>query len=103
MSTIYLPNGAKIKIHTGWEQTNEANGNLSLFSHGKKEYYGIITAAGVCHLTDECRHTYYPPSIDNVNEALNTVEDNLTKLPGWRLKRLKKQLQNFDSRTQMFK
>jgi len=37
------------------------------------------------------------------NAALNTVEDNLTELPGWRIKRLKKQLKDFDSRSKTFK
>lgn len=104
MSKIYLPNGAKIFLSEPWSQTNEHNGNLSLYSNdSKKTFYGTITPAGVAHITSQCPHTYYPPSVDNLIEAFNTVSDQLEKLSHQQLMTLKRQLECYNGKKAKWK
>lgn len=99
MSKIYLPNGARIVLSEPWSQVNEHNGNLSLYSNDKQEkFFGVITPAGVAHLTSMCPHTYYPPSVDNLIEAFNTVSDQLEKLSHRQLMTLKRQLDLYNGK-----
>ncbi len=105
MSSLYLPNGAQIEIYNGWSQQTDEHGTVSYYSKDKK-YLGCITKSGVVHLTDECKKTYYPPSLSSADDAVKLLINNKEKMRSvlvWHVAELKSILSRFDAKKKIWK
>lgn len=101
MSKIYLPNGGHIVIHNeGWKQTTDPHTRETSYYDKKLDtFLGTITAAGVVHLTNACRHTYYPPGVDSLDQSFDILMNQIKQLPYWKTRNLKKLLNNYNSKS----
>lgn len=103
MSTIYLPNGGHINIHnSGWAQQTLDNG-VSIIRANDDTVLVSILPSGLVHVFDACRHTYYPPRIESMDEAYRVIEQDITSLSHYKLSALKKLLELYNAKTGSWK
>lgn len=98
MSRIYLPNGGQIEVHEAWTSESLNNGGITYFKKDSNKTFLGEFSQGVIHLTNSCKHTYYPPVIHNIGEAARLVQEHIRQLKTWELRQLKHSLLQFDSK-----
>lgn len=101
MSTIYLPNGGRIVIHSSWKSTTDTSGNTVIRTHSD-EYLGTIQTSGIVHLSKECNHSYFPPAT-TLDSAFEVIKRDMQKLSFWQLKTLKTLVANYNTKSNIWK
>lgn len=103
MSTIYLPDGAKIIIHTPWQQYHKEGVTTLQTKAEQPVLQGNILPSGIVHLTGSCSHTYYPAPIKSLTDACRLIKDKLKDLHPDDLSYLKEELENYNRKTLSWK
>ena len=98
MSKIILLNGSKIEIYNSWSQTLESNGTIKYHDQVSGNLLITISTSGVVNITNACRHTYYPPEVNDKDHALKIVMQNLKELSTYKVADLKKALVLFNAK-----